>query len=261
VSITEDAPATAPVTPASAEPGNGAARRTSAWWWLVAASALALLGVAAVLGLWWWASGADRVATYRVVGQLAGIRLDLADADVTIEGGGTAAVEIRRTDSYAFDRPPLERRAVREGVLRISSRCPETLLGTCRAAYRLSVPDNVPIDIRTTSGSVRIDGLRASATVATRSGPVVVDSFCGFLLRAVSESGDLGASADCSTERTELRSNRGDVRLSVPPNRYRIDAQADGGRRQVRGVTLAEDAPFAIQALSTRGDVTVEGRP
>jgi hypothetical protein len=261
VSITEDAPVTAPPAPADADPGDGPPRRTSAWWWLVAASALALLGVAAVIGIWWWASGADRVATYRVVGELSGIRLDLGDADVIIDGGGTADVEIRRTDTYAFDRPPVERRAVRGGFLEISSRCPETLLGTCRAGYRLSVPDNVPIQVRTTSGNVRIDGLRASATVSTGSGAVNVDSFCGFLLRATSESGDIAAAADCSTERTELRSNRGDVRLAVPPNRYRIDAQSDGGNRQVRGVTLAEDAPFAIQALSTRGDVTVEGRP
>jgi hypothetical protein len=261
VSITDDAPAPARTAPDSDAQSPGLVRRTSAWWWLVAVSALALLGVAAVLGLWWWASGAERVATYRVVGELAGIRLDLRDADVTIDGGGTSAVEVRRTDSFAFDRPPLERRAVRNGVLQISSRCPDTLLGTCRAAYRLSVPDNVPIRVATTSGAVRIDGVRASATVSTGSGPIAVDAFCGFLLRATSESGAIAAAADCSTERLELRSNRGDVRLQVPPGRYRIDAQSDGGRRQVRGVTLAEDAPFAIQALSTRGDVIVEGRP
>jgi hypothetical protein len=227
----------------------------------VAVSVLALLGVAAVVGVWWWASTEERVASYRVVGDIAALQLDFGAADVRIDGGGTASVEVRRTDSFAFDRPPVEGRRVSDGVLELTSRCPDTLLGTCRAAYRLSVPNNIPLEVRTTSGRVSIDGLRASVTLSTTSGPISVDSFCGFSLRATSESGAIGTATDCPIERLELRSNLGDVRATVPPGRYRIDAQSDGGSRQVRGVTLAEDAPAAIQALSTRGDVLVEGRP
>jgi hypothetical protein len=46
----------------------------------------------------------------------------------------------------------------------------------------------------------------------------------------------------------------------VPPGRYRLDAETAAGRRTVRGVTEATDAPFSLQALSSSGDVTVEGR-
>ena len=44
------------------------------------------------------------------------------------------------------------------------------------------------------------------------------------------------------------------VRAVVPPGRYQLDADSDGGDRTVRGVTAAEDAPFQIQALSSAGD-------
>ena len=47
----------------------------------------------------------------------------------------------------------------------------------------------------------------------------------------------------------------------MPPGRYRVDAESDEGRRNVRGVDVAEDAPFQIQALSTSGDVSVGSGP
>jgi hypothetical protein len=44
----------------------------------------------------------------------------------------------------------------------------------------------------------------------------------------------------------------------VPPGRYQVDASTDDGSRSVRGVSVAEDAPFQIQVLSSAGDVAVE---
>ena len=57
-----------------------------------------------------------------------------------------------------------------------------------------------------------------------------------------------------------LRSRTGRVHATVPPGRYRIDADSDAGKREVRRLTPAEEAPFQIQALSSEGNVLVEGR-
>ena len=76
---------------------------------------------------------------------------------------------------------------------------------------------------------------------------------------ATSVSGDVRAGADCSPDRVELRSTSGNVRAVVPPGRYRVDVHSDGGTERVRGLTVADDASNAIQALSGSGDVTVEG--
>ena len=40
----------------------------------------------------------------------------------------------------------------------------------------------------------------------------------------------------------------------MPSGRYQLDAQTDSGVRRVRGLTEADDAPFAVQALSTTGN-------
>jgi hypothetical protein len=232
--------------------------RSSAWWWLVAACALVLVAAAAAVAIWWVASSETRTGTYRVLGDLAGLKLDLGSADVEIDGGG-GAVEVRRVDRFAFGHPAGERRTVSGGVVTLASRCPDQVLGACRVSYRVTLPDNVPVDVRTSSGNVRMSGVRASVTVSTGSGAITASKFCGHSLRAVSDSGGVSASAECSTEQLELRSRSGDVRAAVPAGRYRIDAQSDSGVERIRGITNADDAPFQVQALSTTGDVTVDG--
>ena len=87
--------------PPSAAP---CARAAVGWWWLVTASALVLWSSAATLAIWWARSRETRTTTYRVLGDLAGMRLDVGDADVEIDGGATA-IEVRRIDRFAFGRP------------------------------------------------------------------------------------------------------------------------------------------------------------
>ena len=56
---------------------------------------LVLAGVAAVMGAWWAASRETRIATYRVIGTLSAVELDLGAAPVEIAGGAGGAVEVR----------------------------------------------------------------------------------------------------------------------------------------------------------------------
>ena len=218
-----------------------------------------VLGAGLTLALWWLFTSQSTVATYSVRGAVNGITLDLGTADAEIVGGGDRpAVEVRRTDEFAFGRRAEAERVADDGALAIRSRCPQTVLDACSARYRLTVPDNVRVNVRTSSGSVRFTGYRGSAEVNTGMGDVAVAGFCGFALRARSLGGDVSASASCALERLELRSRTGDVRAIVPPGRYQVDADSDVGSRSVRGVTSADDAPFQIQVLSSAGDVAVE---
>jgi putative adhesin len=242
-------------------PPTAARRRPSAWALVVAASAAIVVGCALVLGIWWLASSETRIATYSVRGAVSGVTLDLAGASAVVVGGGAGrAVEVRRTDEFSFGRRAAAQRAVADGVLRLRSRCPVTVLASCSAAYRVTVPDNIPVRVRTSSGDVRFSDYRGSASIATTTGDIAVGGYCGFLLQARAESGDVSASASCAPERLVLRSRSGDVRAVVPAGRYRVDADTDGGSRRVVGLTPVEDAPFQIQALSSAGDVDVETR-
>ena len=243
-------------------PFDSLTRHASSWGWLVTVSAFSLLTAGLVMVVWWAATTEERTSTYLVRGTVNGVTLDIDDADVDIVGGGSqAALQVSHTDRFSFGHPAEARRTVRDGVLNLRSRCPATLIGSCSAAYRLRVPDNVPVTIRTSSGSISSSGYRGSARVDTSSGNVNFNGWCGFNLQVHALTGNLRAVASCSPDRLQLRSRRGNVDALVPPGRYRVDAESDEGARTVHGLTQADDAPFQIQALSTSGDVSVGSGP
>src|SRR5215468_7154799 len=156
MSVMEDAPAVA-----------AHRRRPSAWAWLVAVSAVLIGGLVAGLAIWWAASRETRITSYSVQGSLAGVELDVGAGDVELVGGGQGALEVRRTDRFTFDHPSVERRSVSSGVVHIGSACPKAVPSDCRVSYRVAVPDNVPVTVRTSTGTVRLDQLNASARIQT----------------------------------------------------------------------------------------------
>jgi hypothetical protein len=237
------------------------ARRPSTWTAIVTASAVVVIGSAAGLAIWWLASSERQIATYAVRGAVSSVTLDLGGASATVVGGGSRrAVQVRRTDDFAFGRRADAERDVQGGALHLRSRCPQTVLASCSSSYRVTVPDNIPVTVRTSSGDVQFSAYRGSARIDTQTGDIAVGAWCGFALQARAETGNVQASTSCAPERMELRSRTGDVHAVVPAGRYRVDADSDGGRRRVAGLTPAEDAPFQIQALSSAGDVEVETR-
>jgi hypothetical protein len=254
-------------SPLSAGPTRFAAVETTAhhrltpWASLVAVSAVIVLGCLIALGTAAIASRSTKLVSYPVRGSLDGLRLDLGDAAVTIaRGGRRASVEIERRETFAFGRTATATRRIDGNTFSLRSRCPRTVLHSCSVRYRVTVPDNIPIDVRTTSGSIRLDGYRGSARLDSGSGDISIGDFCGFGLQARSDRGAIGANVDCALQQLSARSTAGSVHVVVPPGRYRLDAETAAGSRTVRGVTEATDAPFSLQALSSSGDVTVEGR-
>jgi len=114
-------------------------------------------------------------------------------------GGSGRAVEVRRTDEFSFGRRAKAQRAVADGELRLRSRCPATVLASCSASYQVRVPDNIPVTVKTSSGDVRFSAYRGSASIDTTTGDISVGGYCGFLLSARAESGNVLASNDDAT--------------------------------------------------------------
>ncbi len=242
--------------------GPASSARISRWGVVVMASSLLIVGGAAALAIASVTSSHTRLVSFVVRGSLSGVVLDVDGADVLIAGGGQRSVlGVQRTDRFAFGHDAVVQRSVAGTELRIHSRCPNAVPRACSVSYRVVVPDNVPVTVRTGGGTVRFQDYRGSARVTTRSGDIAIAGFCGFSLEARAESGDIAANAACAPQQLTLRSTQGSVHVSVPPGRYQVEAESASGRHSVRGLDAAPDAPFAIQALSSSGDVTVEGRP
>jgi hypothetical protein len=236
--------------------------RLSPWGRLVVLSAVLVGGAAVLLAAWGVASAQERRVSYSVRGALNTLVLDVGAADVQIMGAGDRRdVEVVRTDRFAFGHDVRTRRSVAGGVVRLRSRCPVTaLVRSCSASYRVLVPDNLPVTVRTGRGTVGFRDYRGSARITTVSGDVNVESFCGFTLAVRSDAGAVSVDTACPVQQLSVRTTSGAIRATVPPARYRLDAESATGREVVRGVTAAPDALFDLQALSTSGDVTVERR-
>lgn len=235
--------------------------RLSPWGRVVAISALLVVGGAVALAVGALASTRERLVSYPVTGSLDRLAFDLGDGDVVIVGGGQRdAVEVRRTERSSFGHDAVTRRAVEGAVFRVHSRCPTSLLGPCTVEYRVIVPDNVAIDIRTSGGDVSLRGYRGSARVTTGGGRIDVADYCGNSLDARAGGGDIALEAACAPPRLSLRSTSGSIHAVLPAGRYDVDAESSTGRESIRGLISRADAPYAIQVLSGSGDVFVEGR-
>ncbi len=230
-------------------------RRITPWGLVLLGSATTLFITGAVFGALWLSSTRTRTLFSRLPASLRGIELRVQSGDVAIVGGSQTGVSISSSDRSVFGHGPRERRSLRGGILRISSGCPQIVIGACSASYRIDVPNDVPISIRTEHGDIRLNGYRGSADIATDTGAINVEGYCGFVLGAASASGDVTVSSACSPERLTLRSDSGDVSATVPPGNYRIQAASSAGATSVRGLADDGGAPWAIQALSNTGSV------
>jgi len=236
-------------------------RCLSPWPLLLIGSATVLVIAGAVIGALWLSSAMTSAVFARVDVSLSGIELRVQSGDVAIVGGSQTGVSISRQDDSAFGPRPRERRSISSGILRISSECPQLVMGSCAASYRIAIPDDVPISVRTDEGNIRLDGYHGSADIATDSGAINVEGYCGFVLGAASASGNVSVVSSCSPERLILRSDTGNVSATVPAGNYAIQAASNGGSTTVRGLVDDGGAPWAIEALSNTGNVSVSAGP
>jgi Toastrack DUF4097 len=227
----------------------------------VTVSAILVIGSLGALGIADLASSRERLVSFAVAGELDGVSLDLGESRVDVmRGDQGSTVRIERLDRFTFGHAAQVHRTIEAGRLRLRSRCPATVLHSCSVSYRVTVPDNVPLDIRTGGGDVRFHDYRGSARISTDGGDIAVTGFCGFLLQARTESGDVSASTACPPPQLSLRSTSGSVHAVVPSGRYQVDAASASGSLAVRNLLETADAPFSIEVLSSTGDVLVEGR-
>jgi DUF4097 and DUF4098 domain-containing protein YvlB len=251
--------------------------RLSPWGRVVAISALLIVGGLLALVFAGLASRERRLVSYPVKGALQGLTFDLGDGDITIVGGGRRDdVQIGRTERYAFGRSPRTAREVKAGVFGVISRCPTSLLSPCTVAYRVVVPDNVAIAVRTTKGNVVLRGYRGSAKVATTSGGIDIAGYCGNSLDARAGAGAIALDASCAPPQLTLRTGSGDVHADTTGDAVTAESgsgDVDVRAPRARGLRLRSgsgdvsarvgDVPYTVRVDTGSGDehVTVPTDP
>jgi DNA-binding NarL/FixJ family response regulator len=215
--------------------------------------------VVLLMGIGWIATMHTRTTRYTFSAPLARVDLAMSSGQALIVGTDSSTLQVRRTDQYSFGHSAHEQRSLKDGVLTITSSCPKIVLATCSASYELAVPETVAVTVRTTDGSVRLNGFRGTAAVQTGAGNVDVVAYCGFNLAARTGSGDVHIAAACSPQHLDVSTGSGDAVALVPPGRYQISASSGSGKQHVSGVIRDRTAPFTIAVHSGSGSVAIGG--
>ena len=165
------------------------------------------------------------------------IKAESGDIDVV---PGKGSVDVERTDRYVFDSPDVSR-TLDDGVLTIESKCDSVLAPFCATDFRVEVPRDVTVDVRTYSGDVDIDGIT------------------GRQIDARSYVGDVHVDAARKSDVT-ARTNVGDVDVELPRGTYAIDSDTAVGDSDLDGVVASDGARHEIEARADVGSVDVTDR-
>ena len=271
--------------PPARSPGERAAR--------VAAILLALVVVAAATMATISVLGQRTRRTSTTYAAVPALEVRADAGDVQVLGGDRADIRVDRTDRYSWGGLTGGQR-LQDGVLRLNGHCSANvlLLSQCSTSFRVELPAGTRVTVRTGSGDVLAQGLRAPAELhsgsgdveardlsgglvaGTRSGDVVVQGLSGQLsaetgsgdvvagglsvagVRASTRSGDVRLVLTAVPDRVSASSGSGDLWLSVPDAVYRVDAPSQSGDVRT-AVRQDPDASRVIAASTRSGDVHV----
>ncbi|OZM84175.1 DUF4097 family beta strand repeat-containing protein [Pseudonocardia sp. MH-G8] len=245
--------------------------------------ALGVLGIAVVLG-----AGGIVAARAALPGpateetlafdlQAPRLAVEVGSGAVTLHRADGDRVEVRRTVRSRGVEPRLEEESSAEGV-RLAAECPWAFGASCTVDYDVRVPDDVALEVRTSSGDVTLGGLAAAAVdvrvssgavhLADLRGPIVVEASSGDVVgerldtpsfSATASSGEVRADFASTPGEVAIVASSGDVEVALPAGSYRVEAATDSGDERV-AVPVDAAAAAVVRVEVGSGDVEVRPR-
>lgn len=259
---------TRPLTRSPLSPG----RRVALTIGGVAGATLIAWGGYTVLGL---LAGETAAREHRVLSvERPSLTVELSSGDVTIRRGTGPDVVLDRTISYGLRQPRIEERSDADGVL-IKADCPGFAGFLCEVSYEIAVPDGLTVQLVSTSGSqtvrdINTAGLRlqmssGDAVLHGVSGPLEVRTSSGSVraerLRSETvdvqvSSGDIELGFAAAPRRVDVEASSGDVEVGLPDDRYRVITDTRSGEKRV-DIAVDPAADRTVELRTSSGDVQV----
>jgi Putative adhesin len=184
--------------------------------------------------------------------------VDSDSGDVTIKPG--VGTTVSHTDHWVYQRGSVKT-SISNGVLTVTSRCPQLVLNNCWTEITAAVARDATIDATTSNGTVGVTGMRPpSVSARTDNGDVVLSDVQTRLVKARASNGDVQVKLTSAPDDAQLRTNNGNVSAVVPTGRYALDLRIGNGNIAVTGVKDAPNSRHKLSARTANGDITVTGR-
>ncbi|XVQ12427.1 DUF4097 family beta strand repeat-containing protein [Spirillospora sp. CA-255316] len=196
-----------------------------------------------------------------------------------LEVVGTDTPRVKVVEYLSWSNPnnkPRTSRNVADGTLTLKTQCSRTVIGynACGAGYRVEIPRATKVDLRTDSGSLRVDGLTGSVMrLHTDSGSIKAENVRTGTLSATAGSGKVKVSgrADSAelhsdsgaveadglqTKRVLVRASSGGVRLTLTTVPDSVDVDNDSGAVNLRLPATDKGYAFVLRTDSGARDIS-----
>ncbi|MFI5709657.1 DUF4097 family beta strand repeat-containing protein [Kribbella sp. NPDC051620] len=215
------------------------------------------ISVALILGGVYWAltslSEDTKTShqTYPVVG--SALSIETSSTDLQVHSGDVKEITVdRKFERNALGSDPKDK--YDNGKLEISDSGCGFLSFGCHTDYVVTVPRDLDVTIRTSSGDLKVVGLGGSTTLESSSGKIEAQNLSGSLTME-SSSGDLEA-AGLSSGSVTSKSSSGSVELSFSTAPTTVDVTTSSGDALVR---LPEGVEaYKVDTDSKSGDENAE---
>lgn len=218
----------------------------------------AVVATVAVLSVAWnVATGAARARASEAfdVPGISTVQVDTAVGQVTVERAVGDRVEVDLRSEGSWRHPELSRQ-VDGDTLRLRTDCPTWAWGGwggCRVHLRVSVPDGVALDLRSSTGRVRVDGVDGDVRARLDTGEVALSDLRSQTVDVASDTGRISADFATAPDEVTATTSTGAIDVRVPDDgtAYAVDASSDVGRASVDVPT----DPSSSHRISARTDV------
>jgi len=201
--------------------------------------------------------------------RFAGVRAIIVrneSGDVAVDRSPAARTTVATEACFSGPRPALSQR-VRSGVLTISASCPRPLAplsisvleGPCRRDIQINAPAAVSPDLRTNVGDLSAEGIGGATVLRAAAGDVSATRSRARSIRISSLAGSLDVGSQSKPRLIEANGGAGKVSVTVPIDRYAVQASSSAGVVRSTGLTSDPSAARKIEATTQSGDVTLTG--
>jgi DUF4097 and DUF4098 domain-containing protein YvlB len=249
---------------------------------VLALGGIVLIGIGVVMALGWWSESTAN-AQGQVTVPVRSVRIDSDSGSVKIRAGDVRATTVLQHFSYHWAKPGDGYRI--NGDQLVLSTCG----WNCTVDYDVVVPRGATVTGRADSGSIELNGVASadvradsgSLTIRDVAGPVKAQADSGGIhLVGIGENvtakagsgpitgeglrGEVDAQANSGSVKLRLdvarnvraSADSGDVDVTVPNDRYRIEGTTGSGNRTIKVPTDAS-ASWTLRFDTDSGDVSV----
>ena len=174
---------------------------------------------------------------------------------VTVRSGPESGITVADEKRFVFYGPDITE-SVTNGVLSVLANCPMMAFVSCSTNFTITAPPHTDVEATAQRGLLTVLGMAGAVYSNSESGDFALTG-PALSVTAYSLEGAIATAFTQPPRFVHLRSETGNVTLTLPPARYAITANSGIGTSTVTGLVSEAGAGRSVYASSGSGTTVV----